>query len=545
MGVVEDLARAREAYERRDWMAAYDALSETDPAELSGDDYGRLAHAAQLVGRRNDSVQAMQRAYRVHLDAGDHLAAVRCAFWLAMLLTDAGEPAVAAGWHARAERVLAEHAEGGGGDVVERGMLACHAMLAAVYGGDFASAVTIAPSVSEYGRRFRSPDLLAMGLAGEGRLMMYGGEVARGVALLDEAMAGVAAGELTPILAGHVYCSMIEACQEISDWSRVAEWTTALTAWCDAQPDLVLFTGQCAVHRGQLLRVRGAWDEALEEFERAVERYVAAGTPEPAGVALAGRGDVLAARGDWAAADRCYEQAARHGFEPQPGLALLRLAQGRTDAADAAVRRLLAEPRDPVHRSQLLPGAVEVLLAVGDLEAATTCARELDELAELFAGTFLRALAGHASARVALAAGDPGTALARIRPAARTWAEHDAVHDLARARVVVGLACRGLGDEEAAVRELSEARDGFARLGARPAEDEVARLLGAAAPGGLTAREVEVLRLVAAGRSNPEIAAELVLSEKTVARHLSNIFAKLEVSSRTAAAAYAFQQHLV
>ena len=266
MGVVDGLARARAAYERRDWMAAYDALSAADPAHLDGADYARLAQAAQLVGRRNDSVQAMQRAYTAHLESGDDLAAVRCAYWLAMLLTDAGERAVAGGWHARAVRLLDER---GGEDVVERGFLACHALLAHVYAGEFGAALETAPVVADYGRRFREPDLVAMGVSAEGRLKMYGGSVVEGVGLLDEAMVGVAAGELSTLMAGHVYCLMIEACQEISDWVRVAEWTTALTAWCDAQPELVLFTGQCAVHRGQILRLRGAFAEALEEFELA------------------------------------------------------------------------------------------------------------------------------------------------------------------------------------------------------------------------------------------------------------------------------------
>ncbi len=347
-------------------MAAYDALADLDPSTLKADDFARLATAAYLLGHRNDCVLALQRAYQVNLAAGETLAAVRCAFWLAMVLLTAGESAVGGGWVARGQRLLDDVV----GDVVERGYMLIHLMYRHIFGDEFAPGLEVAEQVTEYGRRFQEPDLVAMGLCAQGRLLLYAGRVREGLEALDEAMVGVAAGEVSPIFAGNVYCTMIEGCQEISDFARAAEWTTALTRWCDTQPGLVAFTGQCAVHRGQIMRVRGAYADALEEFERAAQRYESAGTPAAVGLAMGERGDVLRIQGEFAAAEEAYGKAAGFGYEPQPGHALLWLARGRNDPALAAIRRLLAEPRDPVHRSQLLPAAVQILLGCGETDDA-------------------------------------------------------------------------------------------------------------------------------------------------------------------------------
>ncbi|SDJ23795.1 regulatory protein, luxR family [Actinokineospora alba] len=541
MGVVDDLARARAAFEHREWMAAYEALSEADDAVLTADDFAQLATAAYLVGRTNDCVQAMQRAYQGHVDAGDTLGAARCGFWLSMVLLMSGEPAVAGGWGSRCQRLLDDVP----GDVVERGYLLMLAMLRSFFTGDHETAHRLALEVIDYGHRYRDADLLANGLNAQGRLLLYAGRVPEGLALLDEAMIGISTGEVSPVSAGQVYCSMIEACQEVSDYGRAAEWTSVLTTWIDAQPGLVKFTGQCAVHRGQIMRVRGAFTEAVEEFELAAHRYAAAETPGAAGLALAECGDVLRVRGDFAAAEAAYARAAGYGYEPQPGLALLWSARGRGQAAVAAVSRLLGEQRGPVHRSRLLPGAVEVLLAGGDTDQADELSVELAAIAGSFGCPALRAMAGYARGGVLLARGEPAAALPESRIAAQEWQRLSSPYELARCRVLIGRALRELADEQSATTEFAAARQVFHDLGALPAEQEAAHLVAPAAPGGLTAREVEVLRLVAAGRSNPEIAARLVLSEKTVARHLSNIFTKLDVTSRTAAAAFAYENRLV
>ncbi|MCW2764186.1 MAG: helix-turn-helix transcriptional regulator [Nocardioides sp.] len=541
MGVVEELVRARETYERGDWAAAFEAWSDTPPDTLEPDDLAGLATAAYLLGRMEVCVDARQRAFQLHLEAGDRAAAARSAFHLTMVFSTTGEPMVGAGWAARAQRLVEEIDD----DVVERGYVEFLMMFRAIAESDWAGAAARAAVAVAHGRRFADPDLLALGLAGQGRSRLQGGEVPDGLALFDEAMVAVTSGEISPIIAGNVYCIMIEGCQEVSDLGRASAWTTALSRWCGAQPGLVAFTGQCAVHRGQIMRLHGAYPRAVEEFDGAVRRYLAEPTTAAAGLALSERGDVLRIVGDLDAAEASYDQAADHGYEPQPGLALLWLARGRTQAAVAAARRLLAEITDPVHRSRILPPAVEILLAGGESAEARLLAEELDGIANAFRCDGLQAMAAYAAGRVELECGDASGALPYLRKSSGLWHAMDCPYESARVRVQVALALRVLGDEESATSELEAARRTFHGLGTVPAAEEAARLLAPGAlPDGLTAREAEVLRLVASGKSNTQIAAELVLSEKTVARHLSNIFTKLDVGSRTAAAAYAFEHQL-
>jgi DNA-binding NarL/FixJ family response regulator len=541
MGVIEDLARAREAYERREWVAAYEALSGPGEQAFAADDFFRLAMSANLLGRHNDCVQALQRAHQLHLDAGEDLAALRCGFWLAMTLLSHGETAVGNGWVASCKRLL----ETVDRDVVERGYVLTLELFQRIFSGQFTDTLELAEQVVAFGRRFDDPDLLVTGLNAQGRMLVYAGRVREGIALLDEAMIGVSTGRVSPIFAGETYCSLVEACQEISDVGRMAEWTSALSRWVDAQPGLVRFTGQCAVHRGQIMRFRGRYAAALAELRLAVDRYRAHGHLAPAGLALAEQGDVLRLTGEMQQAQDCYGQAMELGHEPQPGLALLRLAQGHVDAATAAARRLVAEPRDPVHRSQLLPASVEILLAAGDDTAAGGLADELVVTSEAFGCRALAAMGLQARAAVSLAREDPAAALTDLRAALHDWLALEAPYHQARCRTGIGLALRALEDEESATDELAAALALFRDIGARPDAEHVARLVANVPPGGLTPREVEVLRLVASGLSNPEIAARLVLSEKTVGRHLSNIFTKLDVTSRTAAAAFAFEHRLV
>jgi DNA-binding CsgD family transcriptional regulator len=292
------------------------------------------------------------------------------------------------------------------------------------------------------------------------------------------------------------------------------------------------------------MRVRGAYVEALDEFSRAIQRYLLADTLEAAGLALAERAHVLRIQGEYADAEQAYADAVDRGYDPQPDLALLWVARGREAAALGAVHRLLAEPRAPIQRMKILPASVEVLLAVGEVAEAAELVDEMRAIVSDVDCDALHAVAGFAAGSHLLATGDASGALRELRGAVRVWTNLSAPYDAARCRVLIGRALRILGDEDSATAELAGARRTFLELGAAPAEHEAGQLLHSAAPGGLTAREVEVLRLVAAGMTNPEIAAMLVLSERTVGRHLSNIFSKIDVTSRTAAAAFAFENRL-
>jgi DNA-binding CsgD family transcriptional regulator len=539
---VVGVEQARAAFGRGDWRAAYAAWSAAPLDSLPVDELVDLASAAELLGHHDVLVAALQRAFVASRDAGDTGTAVISAFRLSMSTGAHGEPALSAGWSARAEGLADQLAD----DAVEHGWIAFLRMFRAIMSGDFATALECSGHAVAIARRHTDPDLTAMALCGRGRIDLYAGRVADGLALLDESMVWVIAGETSPVIAGHVYCTAIEGCQEISDFARMAEWTSALERWCAGQPGLLAFTGQCAVHRGQLLRLRGQWGSALDEFELAAARYREVGSPGAAALSAYEAGEVLRLRGEQSAAEESYERAADLGFDPQPGLALLWLARGEQPAAVAAVERLLAEPGGPVQRCRILPAAVELLLAAGQVDRARDLAEELSGIADDFGCEPLQAAAAQASGAVELTGGDPAGALPYLRKAQQLWARTEAPVDRARARVLLGRALGTVGDTDASRRELEAARTVFRQVGARPYADEVDLLLAPASlPAGLSAREAEVLRLVASGRSNAQIAADLVLSEKTVARHLSNIFTKLAVGSRTAATAYAFEHGLV
>ena len=545
MGGDGELARGREAAGRLAWADAYTALSLADRSSpLAGEDLELLATAAYLLGRFEESLQALQRAQQIHAEGGDPRRAARCAFWLWFHLINQEELAQASGWLARANRLLGHEQQ----ECAEHGYMLIPVAFQHVVAGDYTGAQRAAGRAAAIGRRAADADLVAFALVLHGRAMVREGRVGEGLALLDEAMVAVVAGELSPPVAGTVYCSMIDACQEISEWRRAHEWTAALTAWCEKQPDMITFTGQCLVHRAQILQLHGAWPQAVEEAKRAGERLVQGADRRVSGAAFYQQAEVYRVLGDFTAADDAYRQASHWGLEPQPGLALLRLAQGRTSAAAAAIRRVLAETSERFRRGKLLPAKVEIMLAVGDRPAARDAADELTGISERYDTPTLRAAAGAAHGAVLLAEGDARAAVVALRGAWQMWRELDAPYEAARVRVLVGLGCRALGDEEAAALDLDAARSVFAQLGAAPDLARLERLderKAASSRHGLTMRELQVLGLLAAGRTNHAIASDLVLAEKTVDRHVSNIYTKLGVSSRAAATAYAYRQGLL
>ena len=437
------LDQGRPAVARQAWADAHERLSAADQAApLEPDDLELLAAAAFLVGRDDESAEVWARAHQERLARGETGRAARCAFWVAFGLLNRGELARGGGWVARTRRVLA-----GGGlpDSAEHGYLRWLVAFQSYMAGETAAARAGFEEAAAIGDRWGEPDLAAMSRLGVGRALIKLGQTGPGVALLDEVMAAVEAGELSPVVVGDLYCSVIEGCQELFDLRRAQRWTAVLTAWCAGQPDLVPYRGQCLLHRAELLALHGAWPDAMEETRRASARFLEPTGHPAAGAAAYQQAELHRLRGETAEAEEAYRRASRWGREPQPGLAQLRLAQGQAAAAEAAIRRVLEEATDR---------------------------------------------AGAGCCRPSWRSPWPPCPL---RGAWAAWQELEAPYEAARARLLIGLACRALGDQDSAAMELDAARWAFQQLGAAP---DLARLEAPAgggpsgAAGGLTAREV-------------------------------------------------------
>jgi DNA-binding CsgD family transcriptional regulator len=538
-----DLARGREHYRLKAWAEAYISLTRADGRSLLGaEDLELLAVSAYLVGRDSQYLDALDRAYRAHLAAARSTRAARCAFWIGVRFLLRGEAGRATAWHARAGRLL-DHVSG---DCVERGYMLVPVAEQRLRSGDTQGAFSVAGAAADAGERFGEADLVAIARHLQGRARLAEGLVKEGLSLLDEAMLAVTSGELSPIPTGLLYCSIIDCCRSVHALERAREWTAALARWCDGQPEMVSFTGACRVHRAEILQLCGDWSAAIDEARRARER--AATDRLSAGEAAYQLGEISRLRGESAVAEDWFRSASEGGREPQPGLALLRMAQGRVGAAVAAMRRVMGGTADPRMRTRLLPAYVEILLAGGEVAEARAASDELQAIAERFETGVLCALALQARGMVELAEGNATAALDLVRRAGSICAEMEAPYPAAQARVVAGLACRALGDDEGCRLELDAARRVFARLGAAPDAarvDALAKPNSSRRPHGLTPRELEVLRLIAAGKTNKAIASALFLSEKTVDRHVSSILGKLNVPSRAAATAFAYEHELV
>jgi DNA-binding CsgD family transcriptional regulator len=523
---------------------AYQAFLAADQENsLNASDLDRFAMATCLLGRDDEYLETLERAYNAHRSTGQRLRAVRCAFWLGFRLLMRGETGRATGWLARAQRLLERETR----ECAERGYLLLAAVEQHMDSLDYELAYAGATEAAAIGERCGDLDLIACARHQQGRVRLQQGRIESGLALLDETMVTVTAGELSPLVTGLMYCSVIAACQQVYALDRTREWTTALTRWCAGQPEMVAFTGICQVHRAEIMQLRGAWPEAEAEAQSACARSRGIDRRATA-AALYQQAEVHRLKGAFAAAEKNYRDASQLGLEPQPGLALLRLAQGRADAAATAIRRAATTTTDRLKRMNLLPAYIDIMLSVGDAEDARGACEELEATARNFDTSVPGAIAAEARGAVDLAKGNAQAALGALRRAFEVWQRVEAPYAAARVRLLIGLACRALGDEDGAGLEIDAARSVFEHLGAQP---DIARIdaltqnVSSAASHPLTAREVEVLRLVAAGKTNAAVAAELFLSERTIERHLSNIFVKLDLQTRTAATAWAFQHGLV
>lgn len=538
------LEKARLAYGQRAWADALDLLQAADEiAPLGPEDLERMLWSAAMLDRDQDVFAAGQRLFNTHMEAGRDDLAAYWVFFRGFRLLALGEEGQATALIQQAQRL----ADGFGRECVAHGYLMLLAAQKELMTGNDPAAEALTRQALAVGERCCHIDLIAFARCYLGRALVRQGRIDEGITSLDEAMLPAVEGKLSPIVTGLIYCNLIAACRQVYALDRSREWTEALSNWCGSQPQLVQFHGVCLLHRAEIMEMNGAWQEAIVEARRATSSLVRAiGNETTAGAAYQ-EAEIHRLRGEAAAAEDLYRAASRLGLEPQPGMALLRLTQGRAEQAATTLRRVLATTKAPLGRARLLPALVEIMIAAGAVEEARTACAELQAISDRFATDILAAMALQAKGEIELVEGNPAAALGDFRAALTTWQRAGAPYLEARLRVLAGQACRMLGDEDGAGLEFDAAREVFTELGAAP---DLARVTALIEPAGsprhgLTRREIEVLGLVATGKTNRLIATDLGLSEKTVDRHLSNIFDKLAVNSRAAATAYAFQNGLL
>jgi class 3 adenylate cyclase len=471
------LDEARAAAGRQAWRAAYAAFGEVETAELSAADLENYGEAAWWSGQIEEAIRHRERAFAAYTSSGDTLGAARMALTLGWDYEGRGSFAVAGGWIASAERLLA-----GVPKAPEHGrLLLTHALTAMFAEGDLERAVELFDEAFDLAQEVGDRDVQMLALSGKGRSFIKAGRIDEGLALLDEASASALCGDLRAHSAGLVYCITISSCQDIGDFRRAAEWTEAANRWCDTL-DVTGFPGACRIHRAEAMRLRGDWPaaeaqalaatEELKDFDQMIS---AAGYYEI--------GEIRRRRGDLAGAEEAYRASIEFGREPQPGLSLVRLAEGKVDAAVAGIRRSLEEAAEPLFRFRRLPAQVEIAIAAGDLKTARAAADEAEQIVDSYTIGGRRAAAFDATVHFArgqilYAEKDWDAAIAALKRARDEWQGVGAPYETARARAALGVAYRRSGDEHAGIGELETALATFERLGARPDEARIKELLG-------------------------------------------------------------------
>jgi ATP/maltotriose-dependent transcriptional regulator MalT len=536
------LAEARELFDAFGWRRCVDLLADADERQpLDGASLLLLGQAAFLIGDDERAEAAFARAYASAVAADDPPSAVRAALSSSFVLEQAGDLVRSGAWAARAERLVEDHGLSGG----EAGWLLARRGHQLVREQRLAEALAVAREGERVGLSAGDADAVVLSRLSIAFALVLGGERDQAIRVFDEVMLAVSSDETSPAVVGLCYCASVAACMVMRDVVRARSWTATLDRWCAARPDLGPYRGTCLVHRAQMSTLGGNWTGALDEAARALRLLHG----PAAGDACYQLGELHRLMGHDADAEDAYRRANALGRQPEPGLSRLRTAEGRADVAIRTLQRLCAEPRPPEDRAELLAARVDAELAEGDVDAALGTAAELRGITASLATPLISALADHAEGAALLAAGRPDAALAVLRRAQRGWTALDLPHSCAQTRLLAGGCLRALGDEDAAGLEFEAARECFERLGAAPDLARADRLAaGGCAPARrspLTDREVEVVRLVAAGHTNRAIANLLCLSEKTVARHLANVYAKLDLPSRAAATAYAYDHGLV
>ncbi len=477
--LIESHDEARALAAQQAWRGAYAAFGEVDGQSLTAEDVENYGEAAWWSGKLEQAISLRERAYAAYSADDDALGAARMALTLSWDYEGRGAFAIARGWFASAERLLEDVPE-----APEHGrLMLMHALTAMFAEGQLDRAVELFDDAYALAKRVGNRDVQMLALSGKGRAFIKAGKIDEGLALLDEASASALCGDLRAHSAGLVYCITISSCQDVGDYRRAAEWTEAANRWCDTL-DVTGFPGACRVHRAEAMRLRGDWTaaeaqalaacEELKDFDRIIP---AAGYYEV--------GEIRRRRGDLVGAEEAYRASSELGREPQPGLSLLRLAEGKVDAAVSGISRSVQEAGEPLFRLRRLPAQVEIAIAAGDLKTARAAALDLEQIVDTYKIGDRRAAAfdatvSFARGQILLADKDWDGAITALQSARDVWQAVGAPYETARARAALGTAYRRVGDDHGSSVELEGALATFERLGAQPEEARIKELLGRA-----------------------------------------------------------------